>query len=285
MAGASRRLRPGPGSLPADEAERLFATVDETGHVDEERSRAEHERRSSGRSAVEVDPLDPEADPSGADAERRANRRAVVAVVVAVSLVVLVQVAFAFVRRGSASALSEDVSVASVSSAMRLGVEWGDGFTQFPEDFVVQEADEATGRIEVSVTSTGSHDVLDCLSRSQIQATALSVNALLNPDIDTVIYHVNVYVDEDGDLRADAGSPLSARAELTGFMTFVWTKETTEEGITFSCTISGVDEDMADELRDLVAGPIVLPAPDEDAPAGTTGASGGADGSGEDPLA
>ena len=40
-----------------------------------------------------------------------------------------------------------------------------------------------------------------------------------------------------------------------------------------------------DELRDLVAGPIVLPAPDEDAPAETTGAPVGADGSGEDLLA
>ena len=43
---------------------------------------------------------------------------------------------------------------------------------------------------------------------------------------------------------------LQPTGELRSFMTFVWTKQTTDAGVTFSCTITEVDADTAGELRD-----------------------------------
>ena len=65
----------------------------------------------------------------------------------------------------------------------------------------MQEADENTGRIEVTVVDSTSSSALECFSSSQVQATAFSVNALLNPNIDTVVYHVSVHADEDGAMQ------------------------------------------------------------------------------------
>ncbi len=207
MAGKKRRrehvvtnIRKSRGSLTADEAEALFATVDETGHSDKERAAREHASRKETGQGVMVDPLSG-SDPSGDDTEQHIRRTAIGFVLIFLIVVTLAQVSCGVIRRANTANLSEDVSVLTVASAMRGGVDWGDGFTQFPNEFTVQEADENTHRIEVTVLDTDSDNALTCFSNAQIQATALSVNALLNPDVNTVIYHVNVYVDADGNFR------------------------------------------------------------------------------------
>ena len=124
-----------------------------------------------------------------------------------------------------------------------------------PDKFeLVQEADENTHRIEVTVLDTDSGDALTCFSNSQIQATALSVNALLNPDVNTVIYHVNVYVDEDGNFRTSRFFEfLRPTGETHAFVTFVWTKSTTTEGrVVFNCTVTGMDSKTQKALRDRI---------------------------------
>ena len=240
------------GALTADEAEILFSKVDETGHTDEERARRERRHRKEKGVSIDVDPL-AEEDPSGSNVEKVIAKTAVIFVVVFLLVVVLGQVFFGVVRRANTSNLSENVNVRTVASALRGGVEWGNGFTQFPEDFSVQEADENTGRIEVTVTDTSSKNALECFAGSQVQATAFSVNALLNPNINTVVYHVNVHLDESGDIqRSELFGFLKPTGDVTSFMTFVWTKTQSSTGVNFSCTITGIDDSIQDELRDQI---------------------------------
>lgn len=237
------------GALSADEAEQLFSTVDHTGHSDEERARRQRAHRKEKGVSLEVDPLSGE-DPSGSDVNKVITRTAVTFVLVFLVLIVSAQVVFGIVRRMNTANLAETASVRSVAEALRGGVEWGDGFTQFPEDFSVQEADENTGRIEVTVVDSTSSSALECLSASQVQATALSVNALLNPSIDTVVYHVNVHVDENGNMQQSGlFGFLKPTGGVTPFMTFVWRKTQSATGVNLSCTITGIDETVQEELR------------------------------------
>ena len=240
------------GSLSADEAEELFSTVDHTGHSDEERARRQRAHRREKGVSVDVDPLSGE-DPSGSDVSKVITRTAVTFVLVLLVAVVAGQVLFGVIRRANTAHLADTASVRTVADALRGGVEWGDGFTQFPEDFSVQEADENTGRIEVTVVNTSSANALECFSSSQVQATALSVNALLNPNIDTVVYHVSVHADEDGAMQRDGlFGFLKPTGGVTSFMTFVWRKTQSATGVNFSCTITGIDETVEEELRDQV---------------------------------
>lgn len=240
------------GALTADEAEKLFATVDETGHTDEERARRERRRRKEKGAAVDIDPLTGE-DPSGSNVEKVIAKTAVAFVLVFLVGVVASQVFFGLVRRANTSNLSENVNVKTVASALSGGVEWGNGFTQFPEDYTVIEADENTGRIEVSVTDTNSENALQCFAGSQVQATAFAVNSLLNPNIDTVVYHVNVHLDDKGEIQRSAlFGFLKPTGDVTSFMTFVWTKTQSSTGVNFSCTITGLDDALQDELRDQI---------------------------------
>lgn len=240
------------GALSADEAEALFATVDETGHTDEERARKERRRRKEKGVGVDVDPLAGE-DPSGSNVEKVIAKTAVVFVVFFLLLVVITQVVFGLIRRANTSNLSENANVKTVASALAGGVEWGNGFTQFPEDYSVIEADENTGRIEVSVTDTSSENALECFAGSQVQATAFAVNSLLNPNINTVVYHVYVHLDANGDIqRSQLFGFLKPTGDVTSFMTFVWTKTQSSSGVNFSCTITGIDDALQDELRDQI---------------------------------
>ena len=240
------------GALTADEAEALFATVDHTGHSDEERARRQRAHRREKGVSLDIDPLSEE-DPSGSNVGKVITRTAVSFVAVFLAIVVVGQVAFGFIRRSNTADLTQTVTVRTVASALRGGVEWGDGFTQFPEDFSVQEADENTGRIEVTVIDTSSQNALDCFAGSQVQATAFAVNALLNPNIDTVVYHVNVHVGEDGKMqRSTLFGFLKPTGDVSSFMTFVWTKTQSESGVNFSCRITGIDDAVQEELRDQV---------------------------------
>lgn len=240
------------GALTADEAEALFATVDETGHSDEERARRERHRRKEKGAGVDVDPLTGD-DPSGSNVEKVIAKTAVVFVLGFLVLVVGVQVFFGVLRRANTANLSENANVRSVASALQGGVEWGNGFTQFPEDFSVIEADENTGRIEVSVTDTTSDNSLECFAGSQVQATAFAVNALLNPNIDTVVYHVNVHLDDNSNIQTSSlFGFFKPTGDLTSFMTFTWTKTQSSSGVNFSCTITGIDAQLQSELRDQI---------------------------------
>ena len=240
------------GALSADEVEELFSTVDHTGHSDEERARRQRAHRKEKGVSLEVDPLSGD-DPSGSQVDKVITRTAVTFVLVFLVLVVAGQVVFGLVRRANTAHLAETASVLTVADALRGGVEWGGGFTQFPEDFSVQEADENTGRIEVTVVDTSSSNALECFSSSQVQATAFSVNALLNPNIDTVVYHVSVHTNEDGDMQqAGLFGFLKPTGGVTPFMTFVWQKTQSATGVNFSCTITGIDDAVREELRDQV---------------------------------
>ncbi len=95
-------------------------------------------------------------------------------------LIVGMQIGYGVMRRLNTANLFESVSVDTVSTALKGGLEWGNGFTQFPLDFTVDEADERTGTVEVTVLDTSSANELELLSNGQIQAAALATNALLN---------------------------------------------------------------------------------------------------------
>ena len=240
------------GALTGDEAERLFATVDETGHSNEERANKQHARRAESGASVLVDPLAGE-DPSGANTDRLITRSAIIFVSVFLVLVMILQVGWGYVRRVTTSTLAEDATMRSVVSALTMGVEWGGGFTQFPAEFTVQEADENTHRIEVTVTDSGSSSELDAFATAQVQASALSVNALLNPNIDTVIYRVKVRRDESGRFQKERFFGfLRPTGAATPFMSFVWTKTATEDGVRFDCAITGVDNKTQERLHDAI---------------------------------
>lgn len=237
------------GALSAEQAEELFTTVDETGHTNEETAKRQRRRRREVGQGVDVDPLS-EADPSGSNVEKVITATAVGFVVVFLLIIVISQVATGLARRAGTADLSDDVTVTTVATALDKGVEWGNGFTQFPDRFSVQEADENTHRIEVTVVDTSSKDVLEAFAGSQIQAAALSVNALLNPNIDTITYHVNVYVNDEGEFQnAKFFGLVQPEGNMKTLMTFVWTKTTTEEGVRFNCAITGVDSATQEQLR------------------------------------
>ena len=251
MANRHDRARIQKGALTAEQAEKLFATVDETGHTNEETAKKQRKRRKELGHGVDVDPLS-DADPSGSNVEKVITKTAVGFVIVFLAIVVVSQVSCGLVRRANTADLAENADLTSVASALHGGVEWGNGFTQFPDTFSVQEADENTHRIEVTVVDTTSQNALEAFSGAQIQATAFAVNSLLNPNINTVTYHVNVHVDENGKYQQSAlFGLLQPKGEVKTIMTFVWTKTTNENGVVrFNCTITGLDQNMQDQLRD-----------------------------------
>ena len=156
------------------------------------------------------------------------------------------------VRRLNTANLSEAVDKASVEHAMESGVEWGNGFTQFPSTFVVEEADERTGVVEVSVTDTSSKNELDLLSNSQIQAAALATNALLNEKIDRVIYNVYALTDRGHNFQHDSFFGfVKARGERRAMLTFIWEKIESENTsyIDWELKIIGMDDAVASKIQ------------------------------------
>lgn len=240
-------------ALTADEAEALFATVDETGHTNEETAAKQRRHRKDTGAGVDVDPLADE-DPSGSNVGKTIAKAAVAFVVIFFVAIVGLQLLTGYIRRESTANLSEQVNVRNVAAALDAGVEWGNGFTQYPADFSVQEADENTGRVEVTVIDTTSENALEALAGSQIQATAFSVNCLLNKNINTVIYHVNVHEDDQGNIeKSSFFGFFKPSGDIKPFMTFIWTKTTSPSGeVRFNCSISGLDNDLQDELRDQI---------------------------------
>lgn len=264
--------------LTADEATELFSELDESGVVDPLRARESSRRRAfrakvreeGGDEAVnkleadhrskrrasrpKIDPLSAD-DPSGSKAGQAISRMAVLSIVGVLVLVVGMQVVYGVNRRLNTANLSERTTVDTVEHAMESGVEWGNGFTQFPEEFTVDEADESTGAVEVSVVDATSRNELELLSNSQIQAAALATNALLNDKINRVTYNVYARVDENGNFVHDEFFGfLKAEGTERAMLTFIWTKQVAAgtSNIDWELRIVGMDDETAAKIQEQV---------------------------------
>lgn len=212
----------------------------------------EEERAARADSAV--DPLSDE-DPSGSKVGNTISRVGVAFIFGIIVLVVGLQVGYGVIRRLNTANLSDTVTVETVSRAIEGGVEWGNGFTQFPSDFTVDEADERTGEVEVSVVSTDAANELELFSNSQIEAAALATNALLNDNIYRVVYNVSALVDSDGNIVSKGflqSEPSEGEERL--IFTFIWTKHKAEasSNIDWELRIVGMDEEVAGRIQEQV---------------------------------
>ncbi len=232
-----------------DEVEALFATVDDTGHSNKERAEEQRQTRKLLGVPEQVDPLQ-DLNPGNANVEKLIRTTTMIFVISILVIVVLAQVGCSVARRYATANLASNVSYDTVYKALDNGVEWGDGFTYFPENFTVIEANERTHRVEVSVENITGKTAVDIFSTSNIQATALAVNALLNPDIDVVVYHVDIHENEYGDPETSKFFGLvKPGGETKRFLTFVWSKHVTADGVNFTSSITGADSDLMDKLQ------------------------------------
>lgn len=220
--------------LAPEEVEELFSKIDASGVV------------RSERSEPAVDPLSDE-DPSGSKVASSISRMGIAFIAGIIIFVVGMQVGYGVMRRLNTANLSDTVTTETVSRALEGGVEWGNGFTQFPAEFTVEEADELAGVVEVSVVSAEAENELELFSNSQIEAAALATNALLNDNINRVVYNVSAYVDEDGNIVAGNGEGQEARLVFT----FIWTKNKSEasSNIDWGLRIVGMDEEIAGRIQ------------------------------------
>lgn len=236
--------------LTPDEVVELFSELDESGVIDPDRSRAKRAgRRAATRASV--DPLSAQ-DPSGSQVGRTISRTAGLVIVGVLVLILGMQIIYGVSRRLNTANLSERANVDTVTHAMESGVEWGNGFTQFPTTFTVDEADEKAGTVEVSVVDTDSRNELELLSNSQIQASALATNALLNDKINRVVYNVYTLVDDNGNFQHDRlFGFLPATGTRRAMLTFIWTKSQSgaTSNIDWELKIIGMDDDTAAAIQ------------------------------------
>lgn len=240
--------------MTPDEVTELFSELDESGVVDPARLLGGSKRRPRHADRLTVDPLS-EDDPSGSKVGQAISRTAILVIVGALVFIVGMQVVYGVNRRLNTANLSERADRDTVEQAMRSGVEWGNGFTQFPARFTVDTADEKTGAIEVSVVDTDSANELELLSNSQIQASALATNALLNDKINRVVYNVYALVDDDGAFQHDSFFGfVKATGTRRAILTFIWTKTASEasSNIDWELKIIGMDDKTAEAIQDQV---------------------------------
>ena len=265
-------------NMTPDEAEELFSELDASGVLDPDRAAAREGRakrrlfmrRTAGATAVaereaadrersraragKIDPLS-EQDPSGSQVGKTISRTAVVVILGVFVFVLGMQIVYGVSRRLNTANLSDRTNSETVEHAMESGVEWGNGFTQFPRDFTVDEASEKTGVVEVSVVDTDFRNELELLSNSQIQASALATNALLNEKINRVVYNVYALVDESGAFQHDSlFGFIPARGVRRAMLTFVWTKSQSSvpANIDWELKIIGMDDDLAEAIQEQV---------------------------------
>ena len=265
-------------NMTPDEAEELFSELDASGELDPDRAAAREGRakrrlfmrRTAGVTAVaereaadrersraragKIDPLS-EQDPSGSQVGKTISRTAVVVILGVFVFVLGMQIVYGVSRRLNTANLSDRTNSETVEHAMESGVEWGNGFTQFPQDFTVDEASEKTGVVEVSVVDTDFRNELELLSNSQIQASALATNALLNEKINRVVYNVYALVDESGAFQHDSlFGFIPARGARRAMLTFVWTKSQSSvpANIDWELKIIGMDDDLAEAIQEQV---------------------------------
>lgn len=261
--------------LTPDQVTELFSELDESGVVDPARAgkrrarlwRRAAARRAGGDAAVDeldgiersrhhagkakIDPLS-EQDPSGSKVGQTISRTAIAVIVGVLVFIVGMQIVYGVNRRLNTANLSERANRDTVALAMRSGVEWGNGFTQFPRDFTVDEANERTGVLEVSVVDTDSKNELEMLSSSQIQASALATNALLNDKINRVVYNVYALVNDAGDFQHDSFFGfIKAKGVRRAMLTFIWTKSESEttSNIDWELKIIGMDDDTTAAIQ------------------------------------
>lgn len=265
-------------NMTPDEAEELFSELDASGVLDPDRAAAREGRakrrlfmrRTAGATAVaereaadrersraragKIDPLS-EQDPSGSQVGKTISRTAVVVILGVFVFVLGMQIVYGVSRRLNTANLSDRTNSETVEHAMESGVEWGNGFTQFPRDFTVDAASEKTGVVEVSVVDTDFRNELELLSNSQIQASALATNALLNEKINRVVYNVYALVDESGAFQHDSlFGFIPARGSRRAMLTFVWTKSQSSvpANIDWELKIIGMDDDLAEAIQEQV---------------------------------
>ncbi len=265
-------------NMTPDEAEELFSELDASGVLDPDRAAAREGRakrrlfmrRTAGATAVaereaadrersraragKIDPLS-EQDPSGSQVGKTISRTAVVVILGVFVFVLGMQIVYGVSRRLNTANLSDRTNSETVEHAMESGVEWGNGFTQFPRDFTVDEASEKTGVVEVSVVDTDFRNELELLSNSQIKASALATNALLNEKINRVVYNVYALVDESGAFQHDSlFGFIPARGARRAMLTFVWTKSQSSvpANIDWELKIIGMDDDLAEAIQEQV---------------------------------
>lgn len=227
----------------------LWRAASTSGDAEAEERLTEEDRRS--RTGSTVDPLSDE-DPSGSKVGSTISKFGVAFIVGIIVLVVGMQVGYGVMRRLNTANLSDTVNTETVARAISGGLEWGNGFTQFPSDFSVDVADERTGEVEVSVVSTDASNELEVFSNSQIEAAALATNALLNDNINRVVYNVSVLVDDDGNIVAENPLPfMRPEAYEHQVFTFIWTKNKSEtsSNIDWELRIVGMDEDIAGRIQ------------------------------------
>ena len=257
--------------LTPEEVTELFSEIDASGVLDPTLAKKRTERmrekeaaakrgdkaalaqlRSEDRAsqAKHIDPLS-EDDPSGSQVSHTITKTAMAVVIGILVLIVGMQIGYGVMRRLNTANLSESVSVDTVSTALKGGLEWGNGFTQFPLDFTVDEADERTGTVEVTVLDTSSANELELLSNGQIQAAALATNALLNDKIDRVVYNVHAYIDEDSNIQHDSFFGMfPARGHQSAILTFVWTKSSSNAtSIDWKMRIVSMDDTIAERIQ------------------------------------
>lgn len=234
--------------MTPEEAKQLFSELDESGVLDPNRGTGKEKKR---RARVKIDPLS-EQDPSGSQVSKTISRTAVLVIMGVFVFVLGMQVVYGVSRRLNTANLSDRANVDTVSQAMESGVEWGNGFTQFPDLFEVDEASEKAGIIEVSVTDTDSKNELELLSNSQIQASALATNALLNEKINRVVYNVYTLVDREGTFQHDRlFGFVPAQGTRRAMLTFVWTKAQSDSpsNIDWELKIVGMDDELAEAIQ------------------------------------
>lgn len=259
--------------LTPEEVTELFSEIDASGVLDptlakkrRERMRAMADAESRGdlvelgRLAADerashtaaVDPLSDD-DPSGSKVGTTITRTAVGVVLAILVLIVGMQIGYGVMRRLNTANLSESVTADTVSTALEGGLEWGNGFTQFPLDYTVDEASEGTGTVEVTVVDTSSKSELELLSNGQIQAAALATNALLNDKIDRVVYNVHAYIDENSNIQHDSFfGIIPASGHQSAVLTFVWTKSkssTASSNIDWQMHIVSMDDEIAGRIQ------------------------------------
>ncbi|QWT17622.1 hypothetical protein KPC83_00125 [Collinsella sp. zg1085] len=238
----------GTSRLSPEEITRLFSQINEAGIVDIKRGNAQATPQRA------IDPLSL-TDPSGSTAGRAISRTALAVIVLVLFFVLVLQIGYGVGRRLSTANLSESASKINVEHALATGVEWGNGFTQFPAWSHVDEADEAAGLIKVSVTDTSSKNELELLSSTQVQSTALATNALLNEKIQRVVYNVYAITDRKGNIQHNKFFGfIPAQGTRRAILTYVWTKEVSEHSnyIDWKLKIIGMDDKVARKIQNQV---------------------------------
>lgn len=242
--------------LTPDEVSELFSELDDSGVVELADRRSGRKKRAGAKARtrkkrVQVDPLS-EQDPSGSQVGRTISRTAALVMLAVLLLVVGMQIAYGVSRRLNTANLSERANQETVAHAMESGVEWGNGFTQFPANFTVDEANEKTGTVEVSVVDTDSRNELELLSNSQIQGAALATNALLNDKINRVVYNVYTLTDDEGNFQHDRFFGfVPASGTRRAMLTFIWTKQAPAAASTidWELKIIGMDDKLATAIQ------------------------------------